>query len=203
MSTRVYLLRASISLCLLRMRTRMTLTLGPAVAIEGRRDHGFFTEERRLCTSPTAKTALVGSAAATDGPRSLKLSSSRAERCREAADRPRTPGVLHRHGRYSVWLEIRFSDQKQTCTRSKTITTEPKSVKPVYVAKIWGLTIHGIIVYSIPARERYTRKNRKVSPPPPQKHTKMTHMNTKHSEHHKTQHGLGPGCPALRTGAVG
>ena len=49
--------------------------------------------------------------------------------------------------------------------------------------------VHGIIVHSIPARERYTRKNRKVSPPPPQKHTKITHMNTKHSEHHKTQHG--------------
>ena len=51
------------------------------------------------------------------------------------------------------------------------------------------LHIHGIIVHSIPAREIYTRKNRKVSPPPPQKHTKITHMNTKHSEHHKTQHG--------------
>ena len=49
--------------------------------------------------------------------------------------------------------------------------------------------VHGIIVHSIPAREIYTRKNRKVSPPPPQKHTKITHMNTKHSEHHKTQHG--------------
>ena len=49
--------------------------------------------------------------------------------------------------------------------------------------------MHGIIVHSIPAREIYTRKNRKVSPPPPQKHTKITHMNTKHSEHHKTQHG--------------
>ena len=48
------------------------------------------------------------------------------------------------------------------------------------------MCIHGIIVYSIPAREKYTRKNRKVSPPPPQKHTKMTHTNTKHSEH---QHG--------------
>ena len=55
----------------------------------------------------------------------------------------------------------------------------------------------GIIVHSIPARERYTRKNRKVSPPPPQKHTKITHMNTKHSEHHKHNMGAGPWVPSL------
>ena len=97
---------------------------------------------------------------------------------------------LHYYDGCVVWYV--YSDVWLVCmdTSGSVLATGPNPLSHV----------HGIIVYSIPARERYTRKNRKVSPPPPQKHKNNTH---EHKTLQNTTWEQDPGCPALRTGAVG